>query len=114
MIKEKQINNIEGTKLEVRMAKLTELLIVEAREQKELYELILTLENRLGNVLSPKEPQCGGAENSKWDETDARPAPDVSPLIKALDDIGITIVSNTLEINRIQDRLSGIFKRLEI
>ncbi|NCU27999.1 hypothetical protein EOM86_14985 [Candidatus Nomurabacteria bacterium] len=113
MIKEKQISNIEGTKLEVRMAKLTELLIVEASEQKELYELILTLENRLGNVLSPKEPQCGAA-NSKCDETDVRPAPDVSPLIKALDDIGITIVSNTIEIDRIQDRLSEIFKRLEI
>lgn len=113
-MKEKQNFNVEETKLEVRMAKLKELLIVEAREQKELYELILTLENRLGNVLSPKEPQCGGAGNSKCDETAARPALNVSPLIKELDDIGITIVSNTTEINKSSDRLSEIFNRLEI
>lgn len=111
---ETQISNAKSTKFEVKMAGLAEGLNVEARGLKELYEQILRLENRLKNVLSLREPMCQ-EQNKQCDEKTVMSNPhDDSPLIKSLDDFGRTIVSNTLEIHKISERLSEIFGRLEI
>lgn len=111
---ETQISNTKSTKFEVKMAGLAEVLNVEESKLKELYQQILMLENRLKNVLSPREPECQ-EQNKQCDEKTVMSNPyDDSPLIKSLDDFERTIVSNTLEIHKISERLSEIFGRLEI
>jgi hypothetical protein len=113
-MEEKQISNTKSTKFEVKMAGLVEGLNVEARVLKELYEQILRLENRLKNVLSPREPMCQ-EQNEQCDEKTVMSNPhDDSPLIKSLDDFGRTIVSNVKEMRKLDDRLSEIFGRLDI
>ena len=111
---ERQMGNKEATKLDLRMAKLAEALNVEAREQKQLYEQILRLEDRLKIVLSPIEPHCDGTQSTAPLEKTPVPKDDGSPLIISLDDFGRTILSNIKEVKRLGDRLSEIIKRLEI